>query len=157
MSLFLFYNKVHLYHFFRLHMWVVSYGICLSLSDLLHLVWISLGPSILLQMARFHSKVLETCMCPCVSHTKLWLTRLFNFKCFQVLALCCRLLMNSAPALSGQAHPPASWTNCFFLLQPTALAPSLLSEFSPSTMTPGSERRNNQLQLRNIPQGYLQS
>ena len=30
-------------------------GICLSLSDLLHSVWESLGPSMSLQMAQFHS------------------------------------------------------------------------------------------------------
>ena len=36
--------------YFRLHIEVISYGICLSLSDLLHLVGSSLGPSMLLQM-----------------------------------------------------------------------------------------------------------
>ena len=34
---------------------MISYGISLSLSDLLCLVWWSLGPSMLLQMALFHS------------------------------------------------------------------------------------------------------
>ena len=34
---------------------VISYDICLALSDLLHSVWQSLGPSMLLQMALFHS------------------------------------------------------------------------------------------------------
>ena len=34
---------------------MISYGICLFLSDLLHLVWQFLGPSTLLQMAIFHS------------------------------------------------------------------------------------------------------
>ena len=33
----------------------MSYDICLFLSNLLHLVWLSLGPSMLLQMALFHS------------------------------------------------------------------------------------------------------
>ena len=33
----------------------MSYGICLSLSDLLHSVWQSVGPSMLLQKALFHS------------------------------------------------------------------------------------------------------
>ena len=33
----------------------MSYDICLSLSDLLHSAWQSLGPSMLLQMALFHS------------------------------------------------------------------------------------------------------
>ena len=32
-----------------------AYDICLFLSDLLHLVWQSLGPSMLLQMALFNS------------------------------------------------------------------------------------------------------
>ena len=32
-----------------------SYDICLSLSDLLHLVWSSLGPSMLLRMLLFYS------------------------------------------------------------------------------------------------------
>ena len=32
----------------------MSYGICLSLSDLLHLVWWYLDPSMLQQMALFH-------------------------------------------------------------------------------------------------------
>ena len=35
--------------------YVISYGICLCLSDLLHLVWESLVPSMLLQMAIFCS------------------------------------------------------------------------------------------------------
>ena len=41
--------------YFRFHREVVSYGICLSLSDLLHLVSQSLGPFELLQVALFHS------------------------------------------------------------------------------------------------------
>ena len=41
--------------YFRFHTQVISYGICLSLFDLRHLVWSSLGPSMLLQMALFHS------------------------------------------------------------------------------------------------------
>ena len=34
---------------------MIPYGICLSLSDLFHLVWSSLGLAMLLQMALFHS------------------------------------------------------------------------------------------------------
>ena len=34
---------------------MISYDICLSLSDLLHWVWSFLGPSMLLQTAWFHS------------------------------------------------------------------------------------------------------
>ena len=39
--------------YFRFHIKVISY-ICLSLSDWLCIVWSSLGPSMLLQMALFH-------------------------------------------------------------------------------------------------------
>ena len=35
--------------YFRFQIKVISYGICLSLSDLVHLVWQSLDPSVLLQ------------------------------------------------------------------------------------------------------------
>ena len=41
--------------YFRFHIEVISYGICLSLSDLLHLVCSSLGSSMLLPMEFFHS------------------------------------------------------------------------------------------------------
>ena len=34
---------------------MLAYSICFSLSDLLHSVWQTLGPSMLLQMALFHS------------------------------------------------------------------------------------------------------
>ena len=53
-SLFLPCKPVHLYHFFRFHIYVLIYNICFSLSDLLHLVWQSLGPSTSLQMTQFH-------------------------------------------------------------------------------------------------------
>ena len=33
---------------------MLAYGICFSLSDLLHYVWQSLGPSTLLQITQFH-------------------------------------------------------------------------------------------------------
>ena len=39
--------------YFRLHIQVISYGVCLSLSDFLHSIWESLVPSMLLQMAFF--------------------------------------------------------------------------------------------------------
>ena len=53
-SPFLFCKQVHLYHLFRFHIEVISYGICLSLSNWLYL-WSSQGPSMLLQMALLHS------------------------------------------------------------------------------------------------------
>ena len=38
--------------FFTLHIWVKSYGVCLSLTDLLHSATCPLGSSILLQMVK---------------------------------------------------------------------------------------------------------
>ena len=44
-SLFLPCHQVHQYCFFRLHIYALAYGICFSLSDLLHSVWQILCPS----------------------------------------------------------------------------------------------------------------
>ena len=45
LSLFLLCEEIHLYHFSRVHIYVLIYGICFSLSDLLvfksHLYWTS--------------------------------------------------------------------------------------------------------------------
>ena len=41
--------------FFRFHIYKLIQNICFSLSDLLHSVWQSLGPSIFLQRTQFHS------------------------------------------------------------------------------------------------------
>ena len=50
--------------------YVMMYGICLSLSDLLHLVWESLIPSMLLQMALFCSLWLNsTPLCVCTMYS----------------------------------------------------------------------------------------
>ena len=54
-SLFLPCKPVHLYHFSRFHIYALIYDICFSLSDLVHSVWQSLGPSTSLQMTQFHS------------------------------------------------------------------------------------------------------
>ena len=54
-SLFLPCKPVHLYHFSRFHIYALIYDICFSLSDLLHSVWQSLGPSTSLQMTQFRS------------------------------------------------------------------------------------------------------
>ena len=40
--------------FLKFHIWVKSYGICLSLTGLFHLVLYCLDPSMSLQMAKFH-------------------------------------------------------------------------------------------------------
>ena len=42
-----------IFFFFRFHIYVLPYGICFSLSDLLHSVWQSLGPSTSLQITQF--------------------------------------------------------------------------------------------------------
>ena len=54
-SLFLPCKPVHLYHFSRFHIYALIYDISFSLSDLLHSVWQSLGPSMSLQMTQFLS------------------------------------------------------------------------------------------------------
>ena len=41
------------FFFFRFHMYVLAYCICFSLSDLLHSVWQTLGPSTSLQITQF--------------------------------------------------------------------------------------------------------
>ena len=42
-------NKIVYTNFFRFHVYALIYDICFSLSDLLHSVWQSLGPSMSLQ------------------------------------------------------------------------------------------------------------
>ena len=68
MSLSLFFLLVQFVH--RFHIWVKSYGICLSLTGLLHLAKCSLGPSILLQRVKFSSFLqlnsIPLCKCPMV-------------------------------------------------------------------------------------------
>ena len=49
------YKLVHLYHYSRFHIYTLIYDLCFSLSDLLHSVWQSLGPSASLQMTQFCS------------------------------------------------------------------------------------------------------
>ena len=44
--------------FFRSHVWVKAWSICFSLSDLFHLALYLLGPSVLLQTARWNCPVL---------------------------------------------------------------------------------------------------
>ena len=42
------------FFFFRFHIYALAYSICFSLSDLLHSVWQTLGPSTSLQITQFH-------------------------------------------------------------------------------------------------------
>ena len=60
---------------------MISYDICLFLSDLLHLVWSSLGLSMLLQMALFHFYGRVIFHCVYVSHL------LYPFLCFWTFML----------------------------------------------------------------------
>ena len=46
-------KKDNLCYFSRFHIYVLIYDICLFLSDLLHSVWQSLGPSMSLRMTQF--------------------------------------------------------------------------------------------------------
>ena len=52
---FCFANKTIYTISFRFHIYALVYDICFSLSDLLHSVWQSLGPSMSLQMIQFQS------------------------------------------------------------------------------------------------------
>ena len=54
-SQFLPWKPVHLYNFSRFHIYALIYDICFSLSDLLHSVWQSIGPSTSKQMTQFRS------------------------------------------------------------------------------------------------------
>ena len=56
-SYFCFVNRLicTIFFFFRFHILVISYDICLSLSNLLHSLWQYLGSPTLLQMTLFHS------------------------------------------------------------------------------------------------------
>ena len=48
-------SLVRQYHFSRFHIYVLAYGICFSLSDLLRSVWQTLGPTTSLQITQFCS------------------------------------------------------------------------------------------------------
>ena len=50
-SLFLLCKQIHLYHFFRSHIYALIYNTWFSLSDFLHSFWESLGPSMSLKVA----------------------------------------------------------------------------------------------------------
>ena len=48
-------KTVHLYHFSRFHIYALTWNICLSISDLFHFVWQTVGPPISLWMTQFCS------------------------------------------------------------------------------------------------------
>ena len=80
-SLFLLCKPVHLYHFSRFHIYVLIYDVCFSLSDLLHSVWQSLGPSTSLQMTQFRSFLWRIFHCIYVPHL------LYPFVCWWAFRL----------------------------------------------------------------------
>ena len=82
-------------YFFRFHIEVISYDICLSLSDLFKLVWSSLGPSMLLQMALFHSFfIAESYSIEYICHIFIFSSVDGHLGCFHVLAVVNSAAMN---------------------------------------------------------------
>ena len=89
---------------------MISYVICLSPSDLLHLVWESLGLSMLLQMAIFHSFLLMSNIPLCVCVWDIFLIHssvrlLMDTDCFHVLAIINSFLYLNL--INGSKLPPA--------------------------------------------------
>ena len=118
---------------FRFHVWVISYGICLSLSNLLHLVWESLGATMLLQMALFHSFLWLSSILLCVCTTDSFFIHSSvdgHLGCFYVLAI-----VNIA-AMNIQVHV-LFWN-------------TVLSKYMPRSRTDGSYGCSECSFLRNL-------
>ena len=98
-SLFLFHSYTGLYHI--LDFTFKWYDSCLSLSDLLCLVWDSLSPSVLLQMALFHSFygwVVFHCICE--QHLLYSFICQWTLGCFHVFAFVNSAAMNTGLHIS---------------------------------------------------------
>ena len=105
------------FFFFRFHIYVLAYGVCFSLSDLLHSVGQSLGPSTSLQITQFRS-ILKPTAAPLalgfgpeeavgmVAATK----ALPDQRCLVMPLGCCprRMLLPVAAALNRPAWSPAT-------------------------------------------------
>ena len=94
-NLLLFSKQTHLYPFIKFHIQAISYGICLSLSDLLHSVWQSLGTSMLLSTALFHSLLRLNNILLCLHTTSLCIHLPRDTGCFHVLAIVNSVAMNT--------------------------------------------------------------
>ena len=110
---------------------MISYDICLSLSDLLHLVYQSLGPSMFLQMAMFHCFLqlsnIVLCVCVCVDHIFFIHSRDGHLGSFPILAIVNSASVNSGVHMSFQIRVLSAYVlrsavirvygDCFFPLR----------------------------------------
>ena len=91
---FCFANKMIYTIFSRFHTYALSYDICFSLSDLLHPVWYSLGPSTSLQMTQVRSFLwLSNIPLYILIPSETLLGRLYFEKCWDVTFSCSRPLI----------------------------------------------------------------
>ena len=81
---------------------MISYNICLSLSDLIHSVWQSLDPSTLLQIALFLFNDWVIFHCMYVSHLLYLFICGWTFRCFSCLSIVNNAAMNISVHISFQ-------------------------------------------------------
>ena len=74
------------FFFFRFHIYVLAYDICFSLSDLLHSVWQTLGPSTSLQITQFHFFLWLSNILHCSKFWQLWIN-VYSIKILNVYTM----------------------------------------------------------------------